>query len=269
MNPNKYRSCQFLVRHHVARGDKVLVFSDNVFALKTYAKLMGELFIYGETSQTERIRILDQFQKNPNVNCVFISKVGDNAIDLPEATVVVQISAHYGSRRQEAQRLGRILRPKARAEGEYNAFFYSLVSKDTEEMFYSAKRQQFLIDQGYAFKAVTHLTDLDTANLGLSSKTEQLEVLSRVLQADDREGNEEDLGRDVNDIASTPLSSGGSRSSISGVKRKAGSMSTLSGVQDMNYLEYSVRSSKRQANTPTNPGKSHMHKLFKEREKLN
>lgn len=109
-----------------------------------------------------------------DVSKIFISKVGDTSIDLPEATVIIQISSHYGSRRQEAQRLGklvlgylhsdvlllssccpltslistgRILRPKPRSEEEHNAFFYSLVSTDTSEMYYSTKRQQFLIDQ--------------------------------------------------------------------------------------------------------------------------
>ena len=80
------------------------------------------------------------------------------AIDLPEANVIVQVSSHFGSRRQEAQRLGRILRPKASAEGGgFNAFFYTLVSTDTTEMFYSTKRQQYLVDQGYTFKVVTDL----------------------------------------------------------------------------------------------------------------
>ena len=63
--------------------------------------------------------------------------------------MLIQISSHYASRRQEAQRLGRILRPKPRMDEEYNAFFYSIVSKDTSEMYYSAKRQEFLIEQGY------------------------------------------------------------------------------------------------------------------------
>jgi superfamily II DNA or RNA helicase len=90
--------------------------------------------------------------------------VGDNSIDIPEANVIIQISSHAGSRRQEAQRLGRILRAKPRPLGaiqgsapaadEYNAFFYSLVSKDTVEMYFSTKRQQFLIDQGYSFKVI-------------------------------------------------------------------------------------------------------------------
>jgi hypothetical protein len=75
-------------------------------------------------------------------------QVGDNSLDIPEANVLIQISSHAGSRRQEAQRLGRILRAKrGTAAGEYNAFFYTLVSKDTQEMFFSAKRQRFLIDQ--------------------------------------------------------------------------------------------------------------------------
>ena len=82
--------------------------------------------------------------------------MGDNSLDIPEANVLIQISSHAGSRRQEAQRLGRILRAKKGAAppgpGEFDAFFYTLVSRDTQEMFYSAKRQQFLIDQGYAFK---------------------------------------------------------------------------------------------------------------------
>lgn len=107
------------------------------------------------------------------VNTVFLSKVGDNSLDIPEANVLIQISSHAGSRRQEAQRLGRILRAKQTRGGppdptEYNAFFYTLVSKDTQEMYYSTKRQQFLIDQGYSFKVVTNLLDAAGALLGVS-----------------------------------------------------------------------------------------------------
>lgn len=93
------------------------------------------------------------------------SIAGDTSIDLPEANVIVQVSSHFGSRRQEAQRLGRILRPKSYTQRDgsnrssFNAFFYTLVSADTQEMFYSAKRQQYLIDQGYTFKIVTNLCE--------------------------------------------------------------------------------------------------------------
>lgn len=133
MNPNKFRACEFLIKKHEERGDKIIVFSDNVFALQQYATRLGKLYIYGETHQRERINVLSRFQHDPTVNTVFISKVGDTAIDLPEANVIIQISSHFGSRRQEAQRLGRILRPKkeqnANESGQPNAFFYSLVSQ--------------------------------------------------------------------------------------------------------------------------------------------
>ncbi|KAI9144560.1 P-loop containing nucleoside triphosphate hydrolase protein [Paraphysoderma sedebokerense] len=152
MNPKKFQACQYLIQYHESRGDKIIVFSDNVYALKAYALKLKKPFIYGATSHAERTAILSQFQHNPLINTIFLSKVGDTSIDLPEATCLIQISSHYGSRRQEAQRLGRILRAKRRNDEGFNAFFYSLVSKDTEEMYYSTKRQQFLVDQGYAFK---------------------------------------------------------------------------------------------------------------------
>lgn len=116
---------------------------------------MKRLFIHGKTTNLERMRVLERFKYDPNVRTIFISKVGDNSIDLPEANVLIQISSHYGARRQEAQRLGRILRAKktpVKMKDDYNAYFYTLISQDTEEMYYSSKRQQFLVDQGYAFK---------------------------------------------------------------------------------------------------------------------
>jgi len=89
--------------------------------------------------------------------------VADTSFDLPEANVLIQISSHGGSRRQEAQRLGRILRAKKGAIAEeYNAFFYTLVSQDTMEMSYSRKRQRFLVNQGYSYKVITHLKGMDT-----------------------------------------------------------------------------------------------------------
>ncbi|PNY06127.1 DNA repair helicase xpb1-like protein [Trifolium pratense] len=160
MNPNKFRACEFLINYHErARGDKIIVFADNLFALTEYAMKLRKPMIYGATSHVERTKILQAFKTSKDVNTVFLSKVGDNSIDIPEANVIIQISSHAGSRRQEAQRLGRILRAKGKLQDrmaggkeEYNAFFYSLVSTDTQEMYYSTKRQQFLIDQGYSFK---------------------------------------------------------------------------------------------------------------------
>ena len=163
MNPIKFRNCQFLINFHEKRGDKIIVFSDNIFALQSYAKKMGKPFIYGPTTGNERMRILQQFQRNSSVRTIFISKVGDTSIDLPEANVIIQVSQNRGlflysdrslhildREGKKHRELGRILRPKQNRSSnmEHNAFFYSLVSKDTQEMFYSSKRQQFLIDQG-------------------------------------------------------------------------------------------------------------------------
>ncbi|KMZ63041.1 hypothetical protein ZOSMA_42G00800, partial [Zostera marina] len=113
MNPNKFRACEFLIRfHEQQRGDKIIVFADNLFALTAYAMKLRKPMIYGATSHIERTKILQAFKTSPEVNTIFLSKVGDNSIDIPEANVIIQISSHAGSRRQEAQRLGRILRAK-------------------------------------------------------------------------------------------------------------------------------------------------------------
>ena len=107
-NPNKFSSAEFLIRYHEERGDKILLFSDDVFALKLYATKLKKGYIYGGTGEKERMRLLQSFRSSPLVNVICISKVGDTSIDLPEANVVIQVSSHVGSRRQEAQRLGRI-----------------------------------------------------------------------------------------------------------------------------------------------------------------
>jgi hypothetical protein len=109
-------------------------------------------------------------------------QVGDNSLDIPEATVLVQISSHAGSRRQEAQRLGRILRAKRGMDPtQYNAFFYTLVSSDTSEMYFSTKRQQFLVDQGYSYHVVTNLLEAGGAgDLFYSTHEEQMNLLTKV-----------------------------------------------------------------------------------------
>jgi len=239
MNPIKFRSCEFLIRYHEARGDRIIVFSDNIFALKAYATALGKPFIYGPTSEAERMGVLTHFKSNPAFRTIFISKVGDTSIDLPEATVIIQISSHYGSRRQEAQRLGRILRPKPRSQDEYNAFFYSLVSKDTQEMYYSAKRQQFLIDQGYSFKVITQLADMGSLNdLHYSSKKDQMELLKQVLEAGEEAGKDEELIADADDITNMDQSGRRKKANAPAARRTTGSMSALSGGNSMVYMEY-------------------------------
>ncbi|KAK6041604.1 phage tail component protein, partial [Cooperia oncophora] len=199
MNPNKFRICQFLIKFHERRNDKIIVFSDNVFALKKYAIEMNKPFLYGETSQNERMKILQNFQYNPRVNTIFVSKVADTSFDLPEANVLIQVSAHGGSRRQEAQRLGRILRAKKHSTDQFNAFFYSLVSQDTVEMGYSRKRQRFLVNQGYAYKVVNRLPGMEKEDLKLGTKEAQLQLLQQVLAASDADAEEEDVKEEMAD----------------------------------------------------------------------
>lgn len=238
MNPNKFQACQFLIHFHERRNDKIIVFSDNVFALKNYAIKLNKPYLYGPTSQGERLQILQNFQHNPKVNTIFVSKVADTSFDLPEANVLIQISAHGGSRRQEAQRLGRILRAKKGAAAEeYNAYFYSLVSQDTIEMQYSLKRQRFLVNQGYSYKVITELAGMEEENLGYKTKEDQIQLLQKVLAATDADAEEEgETG------ALKPM-----------VYRKTGSLSSMSGADDALYYEYH-RSKK-------NTG--HTHPIFK------
>ena len=137
-NPSKFQACQYLIKHHEKRGDKIIVFSDNVYALQTYAKKLMKPFFFGGTGNAERQEILDYFSNSPKCSTLFLSKIGDTSLDIPEASCLIRISAQYGSRRQEAQRLGRIVRVKQRKEEGFNGFFYSLVSKDTVEMVFSS-----------------------------------------------------------------------------------------------------------------------------------
>lgn len=231
MNPNKFRACQFLIRFHERRNDKIIVFADNVFALKEYAIRLNKPFIYGPTSQGERMQILQNFKHNPKINTIFISKVGDTSFDLPEANVLIQISSHGGSRRQEAQRLGRVLRAKkGMVAEEYNAYFYSLVSQDTQEMAYSTKRQRFLVDQGYSFKVITKLAGMEEEDLMFSTRDEQHQLLQKVLAASDLDAEEEVV---VGEVGVRPQ-----------ISRRPGTMSSMSGADDTVYMEYQSRGSK-------------------------
>ncbi|KAM0015543.1 putative DNA helicase chromatin remodeling SNF2 family [Helianthus debilis subsp. tardiflorus] len=262
MNPNKFRACEFLIRFHEQhRGDKIIVFADNLFALTEYAMKLRKPMIYGATSHIERTKILEAFKTSKEVNTVFLSKVGDNSIDIPEANVIIQISSHAGSRRQEAQRLGRILRAKGRLQDrmvggkeEYNAFFYSLVSTDTQEMYYSTKRQQFLIDQGYSFKVITSLPPPDTgAELSYHRLEDQLSLLGKVLSAGDETVGLETLEYDTDDIALQKAQA----------RRVAGSMSAMSGAKGMVYHEFGTGQKGGGKSKPKVPPKRHQ--LFKKR----
>lgn len=211
-NPNKFIACEYLINLHEARGDKIIVFSDNLFAQEWLAKALKKPYINGNTNQLERMNILSYFQKYDTINTIFVSKIGDTSIDLPSANVIIQISSHFGSRRQEAQRLGRILRPKQEISkqatanlSDFNAFFYSLVSTDTQEMYYADNRQQFLVDQGYSFQVVKEMpyskqlrgdtTRREQLPFKLAKRQEQIRLLQDILRRD--VSNEELVEGDV------------------------------------------------------------------------
>lgn len=239
LNPYKFQACQFLIDYHAKRGDKIIVFSDNVYALEKYAKKLMVPYICGTTGQAERLDILENFQHNPDIHAIFLSKIGDTSLDLPEATCLIQISSHYGSRRQEAQRLGRILRAKRRNDEGFNAFFYSLVSKDTDEMQYAARRQTFLVDQGYAFKIITKLEGIENReDLYFRSLDERKELLTEVCLAKESDAAEE---RIAGDSFSMNLHK---RAKKNGTRRAAGTLADLSGGAGMSYIEYNKSKNK-------------------------
>jgi len=180
-NPIKYLATLILLEKH--KGEKIIIFSDNLFTINQYDKFLQERIlrnsrnnantninqndislnyrrIDGDTNPSNRDKFLKEFKNNNKVNILLMTKVGDISIDIPNASVIIQVSSHFGSRMQEAQRFGRILRPKKDALSEYNAFFYTIVSKNTEEMAYSNKRHRFLVDQGYYFNVVTKLEEI-------------------------------------------------------------------------------------------------------------
>ncbi|CXI12418.1 DNA repair helicase RAD25, putative [Plasmodium berghei] len=197
-NPRKLMMCEYLIKYHEQNNDKIIVFSDNIFALLHIAKTLNKPFIYGKLSPIERIAIINKFKNDSTINTILLSKVGDNAIDIPIANVVIQISFNFASRRQEAQRLGRIIRPKNKANEKKNindpdSFFYSLVSKDTIEMCYSDKRQRFLINQGYAYNVLSdNIVDFNKLNLVYKNKKIQDNLLKCILASTDDGNNDED-----------------------------------------------------------------------------
>lgn len=144
-NPAKTAVVQVLLEAH--SDDHVLVIGQYLSQLETMAEHFHAPLITGKTPNRERERLYQEFREG-KLPVLIVSKVGNFAIDLPDANVAVQISGTFGSRQEEAQRLGRILRPKAQGT---MATFYSVVSEDTKEQEYAQKRQLFLCEQGYRY----------------------------------------------------------------------------------------------------------------------
>jgi DNA excision repair protein ERCC-3 len=137
-----------LVERH--KGDQVLVIGGYIDQLHELGEYLNAPIVQGATTNKERERLFDAFRSG-EIATLVISKVGNFSIDLPEAAVAIQVSGTFGSRQEEAQRLGRVLRPKA---DKRQAHFYTVVSRDTIDTEYAAHRQRFLAEQGYAYTIV-------------------------------------------------------------------------------------------------------------------
>ena len=154
----KYRFCattatkrkvvQALVEKHAE--DQVLVIGQYISQLDELSEDLGVPVIKGETPIKEREELFSAFRKG-EIKCLVVSKVANFSIDLPDATIAIQVSGAFGSRQEEAQRLGRILRPKS--DGR-SARFYSVVSRDTIDQDFAQNRQRFLAEQGYSYRII-------------------------------------------------------------------------------------------------------------------
>lgn len=129
------------------REHRVLIIGQYLRQLRHLQKRFGIPLIMGQTASTEREDLYNKFRRG-EVRHLILSKVGNFAIDLPDANVLIQVSGTFGSRQEEAQRLGRILRPKAGGEV---AHFYTIVTRDTRELDFAHHRQLFLTEQGYSY----------------------------------------------------------------------------------------------------------------------
>ncbi|MEL7157701.1 MAG: DEAD/DEAH box helicase, partial [Actinomycetota bacterium] len=136
---------QLLARHP---GETALVIGTYVDGLTELGRQLGAPVVTGATSNEERARLFDELRRGER-SVLVVSKVANFSLDLPEVSVAIQVSGTFGSRQEEAQRLGRIVRPKA--DGR-QAHFYTIVARDTVEQEYAQRRQRFLAEQGYAYE---------------------------------------------------------------------------------------------------------------------
>ncbi|GAB1482631.1 hypothetical protein MASR2M78_14470 [Treponema sp.] len=162
-NPLKRKIVCQLIENHPE--DRILVIGQYIAQLEELAKDLKAPLIMGKTPNAEREVIYNAFKRG-ELRVIVVSKVANFAIDLPDASMAIQVSGSFGSRQEEAQRLGRILRPKAR-----NSYFYSVVSRYTVEEEFAANRQEFLAEQGYKY-SIQHWTEEELSDSACMDKQE-------------------------------------------------------------------------------------------------
>ncbi len=176
-NRLKFDVINALVERH--KDDQVLVIGQYINQLEKISELLGAPLITGKVPNREREKLYKEFRSG-DIKVLVVSKVANFAVDLPDANVAIEISGSFGSRQEEAQRLGRILRPK---KGENIAYFYAVVTRDTRDQEFAANRQLFLTEQGYKY----HISDYkdvlgdfnsqEVASVGRESKVPWLRVV--------------------------------------------------------------------------------------------
>ncbi len=149
-NLEKLKVIQAILDEHGL--DHVLIIGQYIKQLEKISEHFGFPTIMGKTHISERERLYKEFQDG-EIPCLVVSRVANFSIDLPDAVIAIQVSGSFGSRQEEAQRLGRILRLKKK---KTQAFFYSIVSRDTNEERFAQNRQLFLTEQGYEYQIYTH-----------------------------------------------------------------------------------------------------------------
>lgn len=152
-NPDKLPVVQKIIEKYA--DDKILVIGQYLSQLEEIAKILNVPIITGKTPTAQRDLIYNDFRAG-KIRVLVVSKVANFAIDLPDASVAIQISGTFGSRQEEAQRLGRILRPKER-----ESKFFTLITRNTVEEEFGSNRQKFLAEQGYAYRIVRYSGDVN------------------------------------------------------------------------------------------------------------
>lgn len=153
MNPDKIPIVKEIIEK--CPNDKILVIGQYLDQLDEITKMLGCPIITGKTPNTERDKIYADFRQG-KIRVLVVSKVANFAIDLPDASLAIQVSGTFGSRQEEAQRLGRILRPK-----EQKSRFFTLITRNTVEEEFGSNRQKFLAEQGYEYKIVRYDGEID------------------------------------------------------------------------------------------------------------
>jgi DNA excision repair protein ERCC-3 len=147
-NPEKLAVVRDIIKKYPE--DKILVIGQYLEQLNEIAKMLNVPIITGKVPTAQRDKIYDDFRSG-KIRVLVVSKVANFAIDLPDASLAIQVSGTFGSRQEEAQRLGRILRPKERTSR-----FYTLITRNTVEEEFGSNRQKFLAEQGYQYKIIRY-----------------------------------------------------------------------------------------------------------------